>query len=333
MSVSLPTPVTLKQRVARVAPAGVVEFLDTLAFRLRRGRVRLVHFIGALFGLNVVGRKDYYSTLPVLSELEATRPRWDRPSEMVGVDVNLNVLEKNLGALADAWEDEFRRVAPDHAVNAARGFGPGYPAFDARTLYYMTREHKPTRYLEVGSGLSTYYASLAGQQNAAEGSPLSITCIEPYPYDALRTLPGFDLIEGFVQDVPLERFEELEAGDVLFIDSSHALKIDSDVAFLFLEVLPRIKPGVFVHIHDVPFPYNTPFPADTWLFGERAPVYWQEAMVVQAFLQFNSAFEVLLSTPMVRHFDEQFLLDRFEDYTELAKDPNPPSSLWLQRIA
>ena len=161
--------------------------------------------------------------------------------------------------------------------------------------------------------------------------PLKITCIEPYPFEALSALPGFELVQGFVQDVPLERFEALEAGDVFFIDSSHALKIDSDVAYLFLEVLPRIKPGVFVHIHDVPFPYNTPFPADTWLFGERWPVYWNEAMVVQMFLAFNSAFEILLSTPLLRHHDEFYLTNRFADYVPLTQDANPPSSLWLRR--
>ncbi|MCW2755522.1 MAG: hypothetical protein JWQ32_2933 [Marmoricola sp.] len=332
MTVSAVQP-SLKQRVARVVPADVVDSLDRLAFRLRRGRVRLSHWFFGLLGLNIVAKKDYYSTLPVLSEIEATRARWDRPSELAGLQIDVMGLEKNLCALADTWEAEFRAAAPDHAANAARGFGPGYPAFDARTLYYKLREHKPARYLEVGSGLSTYYASLAATKNAEDGSPLQITCIEPYPYDALRTIDGFELIEGFVQDVPVERFEELRAGDVLFIDSSHALKIDSDVAYLFLEVLPRIRPGVFVHIHDVHFPYNAPFPADTWLFGERAPVYWNEAMVVQAFLAFNTAFEVQLSTPMIRHFDESFLVDRFEDYTELSSDPNPPSSLWLQRIA
>jgi len=134
-----------------------------------------------------------------------------------------------------------------------------------------------------------------------------------------------------VQDVPLEHFKSLEAGDVLFIDSTHALKIDSDVAFLFMEALPLVSRGVLVHIHDIPFPYNVPFPADTWLFGERWPVYWQEAMVVQAFLAFNESFEVLLSTPMIRHFDEQFLTSRFADYRTLAEDSNLPSSLWLRR--
>lgn len=331
MSLVAPAQLSTKQRIARVVPAGVVEFLDRAVYRLRRGRIRSAQWFFGLFGYNIVKKADYYSVLPVLSEIESTRERWEKPSALTGVDIDVAVLEKNLGTLADTWEEEFSRETGDYVANTQKGFGPGYPQFDARTLYYMLREHKPKRYLEVGSGLSTYYTSLAAQKNAAEGSPLQITCIEPYPFDSLRTIEGFELIEGFVQDVPLERFSELEAGDVLFIDSSHALKIDSDVAFLFMEALPRVKPGVIVHIHDIHFPYNHPFPADFWLFGERWPVYWQEVMVVQAFLAFNDSFEVLLSTPMVRHHDEDFLINRFDNYQPLSQDQNPPSSLWLQR--
>jgi predicted O-methyltransferase YrrM len=320
-----------KQRAARFLPAFVVELLDRLVFTVRRARIRAVHRFFGWLGYNVVKRKDYYSTLPVLDEIEATRARWERPSSLTGLDVDVPMMQKRLDVLADRWEEEFLEATGDYLANTRRGFGPGYPHFDARTLYFMLREHKPARYLEVGSGLSTYYASLAARRNAEEGSPLQITCIEPYPFEALKTLPDFELIEGFVQDVPLDVFASLEAGDVLFIDSSHALKIDSDVAFLFLEALPRVQPGVLVHIHDVHFPYNGPFPADTWLFGERWPVYWNEAMVVQTFLAFNSAFEVLLSVPMIRHHDEASLSERFSSYTPLAEDPNPPSSLWLQR--
>lgn len=324
-------PVSLKQRVQRVLPAFLVALLDRLVFRMRRVRIRAVHRAAARLGLNVVKRADYYSTLPVLEEIERTRARWDKPSALVGVDVDLAEMTARLDRLADRWEDDFRRHAGDYSANQRQGFGPGYPAFDARTLYYLLREHKPARYLEVGSGLSTYYATLAARRNADDGSEMRITCIEPYPFPALHTLPNFQLVHGFVQDVPISRFEELEDGDVLFIDSSHALKIDSDVAYLFLEVLPRVKPGVFVHIHDVPFPYNVPYPADTWLFGERWPVYWNEAMVVQTFLAFNSAFETLLSVPLIRHADEGYLLKRFPEYVPVAEDPNPPSSLWLRR--
>jgi methyltransferase family protein len=321
----------MKQLARRLLPATLVFRLDRLVFAGRRARIRLVRKLFALLGFNVVKRRDYYSTLPVLEEIERTRARWDRPSPLAGLDVDVPAMTKTLDELATRWEDDYRATAGDYRANTRAGFGPGYPEFDARTLYYLLREHKPARYLEVGSGLSTYYATLAGRRNAEEGSPLSVTCIEPYPFDALRGLPSFQLIEGFVQDVPVSRFEELASGDVLFIDSSHSLKIDSDVAYLFLEVLPRVKPGVFVHVHDVPFPFNTPYPADTWLFGERWPVYWNEAMVVQTFLAFNSAFDILLSTPIVRHHDERFLQDRFADYVPVAQDPNPPSSLWLRR--
>ena len=325
----MPSP---KQRLASVLPASIVAWLDGVVFGIRRRRIRLVHRVFGLLGYNIVKRADYYSTLPVLDEIEATRERWERPSALAGLDIDVPALQKRLDQLADAWETEFVESSGSYVENTRRGFGPGYPEFDARTLYYVLREHKPARYLEVGSGLSTYYASLAGQRNADEGAPLQITCVEPYPFDALRTLPDLVLVEGFVQDTRLSVFESLEPGDVLFIDSSHALKIDSDVAFLFLEVLPRVKPGVLVHIHDVHFPFNGPFPADTWLFGERWPVYWNEAMVVQTFLAFNSSFEVLLSVPLIRHHDEAFLRDRFPTYRPLEEDVNPPSSLWLQRV-
>lgn len=335
MSVPTPSapPRNARQHLARFLPGFVVDFLDRLVFNARRAGIRGTHRIFGAVGFNIVKKKDYYSTLPVLSEIEQTRQRWDRPSLLTGLSLDVPGMRKLLSELADRWEDEFTMQAGDYLSNTQRGFGPGYPEFDARTLYYFLREHKPGAYLEIGSGLSTYYASLAAARNAADGSPMSISCVEPYPFEALRTLPDFDLIEGFVQDVPLERFEALGAGDVLFIDSSHALKIDSDVAFLFLEVLPRLSPGVFVHIHDVHFPFNTPYPADTWLFGERWPVYWNEAMVVQTFLAFNSAFEVLLSVPMIRHDEESFLSDRYPDYVPVADNPNPPSSLWMQRIS
>lgn len=327
-----PSRLSAKQRAARVLPGPIVERLDRVVFGARKARIRSAQRFFGLFGFNIVKKDDYYSTLPVLAEIEQTRARWDRPSALVGIDLDVPAMTATLTGLASRWDEEFTAVTGDYLANTTKGFGPGYPQLDARTLYFMLREHKPARYLEIGSGLSTYYASLAAARNADEGSPLQITCVEPYPFDALRTVDNFELVEGFVQDVPLSTFEALEAGDVLFIDSSHALKIDSDVAFLFLEVLPRLKPGVLVHIHDVHFPYNGPYPADTWLFGERWPVYWNEAMVVQIFLAHNSAYQVLLSTPMIRHEQEDVLTGLFADYVPVAKDGNPPSSLWLERV-
>jgi len=321
-----------KQLATRILPGGIIAWLDRLVFRARRSRFNLLRRIARLLGLDIARHGDYYSVLPDHDELRRNRERWDRPSELAGLSIDVGLLGKRLGGLADRWEGDYRTRTGAWADNQKRGFGPGYPAFDARTLYYVLRDIRPARYLEVGSGLSTYYASVAAAANAEDRATMQITCIEPYPYEALSTIPDIELVQDFVQNVPLTTFEDLEDGDVLFIDSSHTFKVDSDVSYLLLEVLPRLNPGVLVHIHDVPFPYNAPYPADYWMFGERWPVYWNEAMAVQAFLAFNDSFEVQLSTPMLRHHDEAFLTSRFPDYTPVAKDPNPPSSLWLRKI-
>ncbi len=148
----------------------------------------------------------------------------------------------------------------------ALGFGPGYTRLDALVLYAMLRAKKPARYVEVGSGLSTYYASLAGQKNASDDRPMQITCVEPYPFEALKMIAGITVLQREVQDMGLELFTELSDDDVLFIDSSHIVRLDGDVPFLFLEVLPALRTGPLIHIHDIPFPYHCPYPADYWIY-------------------------------------------------------------------
>lgn len=324
--------IDVKTVVRHILPAPLTGWLDLFAFSYRRRRLRLTHYLFAKLGYSIARRSDYYSVLPVLDEVEATRRRWDRASELPGITIDLEAMKDRLAILTTRWSAEYREATGSYVADKRQRFGPGYPELDARVLYYMLRETKPSAYLEVGSGLSTYYATLAARRNAKAGAPMSITCVEPYPFDALKRLADVELITAFVQDIPTARFEALEDGDVLFIDSSHALKIDSDVAYLFLEVVPRLKAGVTIHIHDVPFPFNTPFPANTWLFGERWPVYWNEAMVVQTFLAFNQAFEVTMSLPLIRHSDEAFLAAQFGHYVPVASDPDPPSSLWLRRL-
>ena len=94
---------------------------------------------------------------------------------------------------------------------------------------------------------------------------------------------------------------------MLFIDSSHIVKIDGEVPYLYLEVIPRLKKGVITHIHDTPFPYNVPYPPQLWIFDREWPVFWNEAMLLQAFLCYNDAFKILVSMPLLRYFDEDFL--------------------------
>lgn len=183
-------------------------------------------------GFVVARKSDYYSPLPSRRRLTSTMTRWMKPSSLLGVAYDLAEMKVTLADLVCRYHEEFMGLLP-YKEALALGFGPGFTRLDALVLYAMIRAKKPARYVEVGSGLSTYYASLAGQRNAREGRPMQITCVEPYPFEALKTIPGITVIQREVQNVKLELFAELGEDDVLFIDSSHIVRLDGDVPFLF----------------------------------------------------------------------------------------------------
>jgi predicted O-methyltransferase YrrM len=284
------------------------------------------------YGLNVTLAADYYSPLPDLKRLKKNRERWSRPSDLPGLKIDLAEMKDTWTHLVASSLNEFESL-PSYAELMKGSYGEGYTPLDAMTLYFLLRHLRPRKYVEVGAGLSTYYAARAAQRNLAEGQPMAITCIEPFPHARLKSIAGINLIEKDVQEVDRSLFEALDAGDVLFIDSTHALKIDGDVSYLYLEILPRLNKGVIVHIHDIPFPYNTPFPADTWIFKREWPVFWTEAMLLQAFLCHNSEFQIRLSLPYIRFKEEEFLRQSFPGYEQRkGTGPDTFSSIWLERI-
>lgn len=282
-------------------------------------------------GLLAARKNDYYSPLPDREDLVKHQQRWSTASQLVGVRFDLQELKQQFGYLVKKHLTECPPYQEHHALKDA-GFGPGIPWVDAMTLYAMVRHYKPSQVVEVGSGLSTYYASLAAKKNATERCETNIHCIEPYPFDKLRTINGIRLTESLLQAVDISLFSALNSGDILFIDSSHVLKIDGDVARIFLEILPRLAKGVVVHIHDVPFPFNTPYPPEHWVVQPDWPMYWNEAMVVQAFLCFNEQFRIVQSTPLLRFFEPEFLASTIPDYAAINADPNAFSSLWIERM-
>jgi hypothetical protein len=190
---------------------------------------------------------------------------------------------------------------------------------DALALYGMVRHFRPNRILEVGSGFSSRVSAQAALRNAHT----ELICIEPYPSDILKEgFPGLtSLIPKKVQEVELSYFEELDTGDILFIDSSHVVKIGGDVNYLFLEVIPRLKPGVLVHVHDIFLPME--YRRD-WVIDQLR--FWSEQYLLQAFLTFNSAYEVLLCN--------SYLGYRYRDEMQ-ATFPNSPwwggGSFWMRR--
>jgi predicted O-methyltransferase YrrM len=172
--------------------------------------------------------------------------------------------------------------------------GPGFGYVEAQVLHGFVRHARPARIIEVGSGVSTYCMIEALTTNHREhGTTVELTCVEPHPSDYLRSAP-VQLIERRVQDLDPELFGQLDAGDLLFIDSTHTVAIGSDVVFIVLEVLPRLRPGVIVHFHDIFMPYTFPRKADRTIFQ------WMETALLQAYLAKGSD-RVLCSLSMMHY--------------------------------
>jgi predicted O-methyltransferase YrrM len=317
----------VRDLLRRTLPVGVYSSLRSI----KSSPARVFQWTMDRCGVVVARKSDYYSPLPSRRQLAATRGRWAKPSSLLGVEYDLYGMKCALTELLALYQEEFLKLMPyEEALQL--GFGPGYPRVDAMVLYAMLRLRKPAQYVEVGSGLSTWYASLAAERNAREGRPMTITCVEPYPFAALKTIEGIRVIQQEVQDVGLELFTSLGKDDVLFIDSSHIVRLDGDVPFLFLEVLPALHSGPLIHIHDIPFPYHGPYPADYWIYQATWPVWWNESMLLHALLCGNKSFSVMMSAPLLRHHDEAFLKELIPDYQDINEEPNTFSSIWLRKV-
>jgi predicted O-methyltransferase YrrM len=160
---------------------------------------------------------------------------------------------------------------------------PNFPLADALALYTMLEHFRPKRFIEVGSGYSSF-AALDAVEHL--GLDTSLTFIEPHPPDFLASDPR--LLVSRLQSVPTSTFEELESGDILFIDSSHVAKTGSDVVDYLFRIFPALKPGVVVHIHDIFFPFEYP---RAWIADQNRS--WNEAYFLRAFLHANPNWQVL----------------------------------------
>ena len=138
-----------------------------------------------------------------------------------------------------------------HAPAWNNGFLPG---LDVVAIYTMLATYAPARYVEIGSGNSTKVARKAIRER---GLPTRVTSIDPAPRAEIDDLAD-EVIRQPFETLDRDLAAELEPGDVLFVDNSHRLLPNSDATVFFLEVLPRLRPGVIVHVHDVYLPYDYP---------------------------------------------------------------------------
>lgn len=270
----------------------------------------------------------YYSPLPDVGSVKKNLPRWYKEDTSPGINWEL---ENQLALLEQLKPYMFEVAAmPPFLAITQDGYGPGYGEIEAHLLYLMLRHVKPAKVVEIGSGVSTFYTLSALEKNSEQDNQESkLTCIEPYPNNKLRTLVSernVQLRESEVQDAGYDLFEELSANDVLFIDSSHVSKKDSDVDFLFLDVLPRLRKDVIVHIHDISLPMPA-LPLEHFLFDTY--LFWNENALVKAFLTFNSAFRILMCQSYLHHHKPDVLKMLVPVYDQQS---HFPSSLWIQKI-
>ena len=225
----------------------------------------------------------YYSPIPDTRAL--TDHLWAIESQLVGIDLNRDFQLHLLSKVFPEFKNEYNDF-PHSATGYEFAFdNPNFGGTDALVLYCMLRHFNPSLIIEIGSGWSTRLSSKAALRNG----DTNIVCIDPFADDVVAKLPRVSkVISKRVETLDLSFFQQLGDRDVLFIDSSHTVKCGGDVNFLYLEVLPRLKKGVIVHSHDVFFPKEYP---KEWV--RDLHLFWNEQYLLQAFLTFNSEFELL----------------------------------------
>lgn len=248
------------------------------------------------------------------------------------------VLPESMGLDSSLMLEWFRRIAsyyPTHPFpetpSVASGSGhyfyqnPNFPLADALALLAIMRIRKPRRLIEIGSGYSSC-AAIDSNVGYLEGQ-VDMTFIEPHPELALEMLgntPRFreGLLKQKLQDVPVETFLALQRDDILFIDSSHVVKTGSDVVDYVFRILPRLRPGVMVHIHDIFYPFEYP---RSWIGDENRS--WNEAYLVRAFLHQNRRFQVFYMSDWIYKCERELM----QQLTPLCVT-HRGGSLWMEVV-
>ena len=249
----------------------------------------------------------FYFPVPNLKALKEKDWGARRPCLAIqfGLPKQMERLHTEVLPYAAEWTFPEGLTADPYQFHFNNGF---FERIDAEIAYAFVRNRKPKRVIEVGAGNTTLLLASALRKNTAEGFPGELISIEPYPVPLIRGgVPGLtQLIESPVQSVPLELFHTLRENDILFIDSSHVVSTDSDVLCECLSILPQLAPGVIVHFHDIFTPLDYPEK-----FVTKNLCFWGEQYLLEAFLSFNSSFDVVWSASAMQHFHPDVLRRAF----------------------
>ncbi len=287
----------------------------------RLGLRAALHHGARALGYDLV-KRHYYSEVPDLGALDPGI--WTQRSALAGVDfpadAGLSFVRAQLTEAIAEFDAPLQATADPGQFYFRNTF---YEGLDAETLYAMVRRFAPRRVLELGSGLSTLVIARARARNGAAG-PVGHDVYDPFSRPELR--PAFDAVCRLhpvsATDVPLREFAGLQAGDILFVDTTHTVKIGSDVNRVVLDVLPLLAPGVIVHVHDIYLPYEYPV-----RFFTELGFSWAEQYLLQAFLALNPEFEILFANAALAREHRETIVAMMPSLAHSQQ----PSGFWLRR--
>lgn len=311
--------------ILSVADFAVLPLLIPAAFLMkavrRVGLQRLPLCRRILGGVGVLPvRKHYYEPLV---DPSALRQPLEKPRNLPGLNWNiqgqLDVLE------SFRFTQELTGISDRYQGDLSFHFNNGsFESGDAEYWYQLLRTKKPRQVVEIGSGNSTLMARKAIEQNKRESRDYSCVhiCVEPYEKPWLEKT-GVQVVRKRVEEIDRKLFDGLGSGDVLFIDSSHVIRPQGDVVFEYLELLPTLKPGVIVHVHDIFSPRDY---LKEWVIDEAK--LWNEQYLLEAFLTSNHHWKILGALNFLHH-----------DHAEKLKAKCPyltpdrePGSFYIEKV-
>ena len=283
-------------------------------------------------GVHVLPR-HFYSPVADRGWLDRNPDLWRHPTDIAGFPWDTDAQLRWLSTVCEPYLQEVRGFCFLDPL-AKRGIPFHYGLIEAQVLHCVIRSLAPNRVVEVGSGASTALMSDAASRNTAEGrSPTRIVAIDPYASEQVRLLESVEVSRQPAQAVASDVFSTLARGDLLFIDSTHALKAGSELARLYLEVIPSLPPGVIVHIHDIYLPYLY----SPWVLRDLWD--WQETALLAGLLSGNPHIELLCCQSFLHDAVSHKLASVLPDYVprrltagidDGAGGDHFPSSTWLR---
>jgi predicted O-methyltransferase YrrM len=267
----------------------------------------------------------YYSPIVSVAEARENETRiWKhlKEPELAGIDLRVNEQQALVKELQKFYNEiPFKATKQDKLRYYFEN--EMYSYTDGVVLYALLRFLNPRRIIEVGSGFSS--ALMLDVNQLYFNGSMELHFIEPNPERLYNNITEKDkqsttIIPKKVQQVDPSYFEVLEAGDVLFIDSTHVSKTGSDVNYIFFEILPRLKAGVWIHFHDIFYPFEYP---KGWVFGGRN---WNENYILRSFLMHNSEYVIRLF-PHYLHLHHKEVFKAMQmTYSNLG------GNIWIEKI-